>query len=96
MFAFVNREVAVSKQVWENRRLLDASDEYDDGSFLEELVRARASQNLAHVFTLLALVLPTEPLRIAFRALHTDDQALWGTALEYLENVLPHEVRDRL
>jgi hypothetical protein len=96
ILAIVNREVAVSKQVWENRRLLDASDDYDDQSFLEELVRARASRSLAHVFTLLALVLPTEPLRIAFRALHTDDQALRGTALEYLESVLPREIRDRL
>jgi hypothetical protein len=50
----------------------------------------------AHVFTPLALVLPTEPLRIAFRGWHTDDPALRGTALEYLENVLPHQIRDRL
>jgi hypothetical protein len=96
VFAFVKREVAVNKQVWENRRLLDGIEESDHQSFLEELVRARASQSLAHVFTLLALVLPTEPLRISFRALHTDDQALRGTALEYLESVLPHEIRDRL
>lgn len=96
IFAVVDREVAVSRQVWENRRLLDSSNEEDDRSFLEELVKARASQSLAHVFTLLALVLPTAPLRIAFRALHTDDQALRGTALEYLESVLPHELRDRL
>jgi hypothetical protein len=96
IFAIVNREVTVSKQVWENRRLLDASDDCDQASFLEELVRARASQGLAHVFTLLALVLPTEPLRIAFRALHTDDPVLRGTALEYLEGVLPREIRDRL
>ena len=82
--------------MWENRRLLDASEDGDDRSFLEELVRARASRSLAHVFTLLALVLPTEPLRIAFRGLHTDDQALRGTALEYLDSVLPHEIRDRL
>jgi hypothetical protein len=48
------------------------------------------------VFTLLALVLPSEALRIAFRGLHTDDQGLRGTALEYLESVLPPEIRDRL
>ena len=96
IFALVNKEVAVNKHVWENRRLLDASEDGNDRSFLEELVRARASRSLAHVFTLLALVLPTEPLRIAFRGLHTDDQALRGTALEYLDSVLPHEIRDRL
>jgi hypothetical protein len=96
VFAFVHREIAVSKEVWQKRRLLDGLEEGDDRAFLEELVRDRASQSLAHVFTLLALVLPTEPLRIAFRGLHTDDQSLRGTALEYLDSVLPHEIRDRL
>jgi ATP:ADP antiporter, AAA family len=96
VFGLVDKEVAVNRHVWENRRLLDASEDGDDRSFLEELVRTRASQSLAHVFTLLALVLPAEPLRIAFRGLHTDDQALRGTALEYLDSVLPPEIRDRL
>jgi hypothetical protein len=96
VFAFVNSEIAVSKEVWEKRRLLDGLEEDDDRAFLEELVRDRASQSLAHVFTLLALVLPAHPLRIAFRGLHTDDQGLRGTALEYLDGVLPHEIRDRL
>jgi hypothetical protein len=96
VFALVNKEIGVSKRVWENRRLLDASEDGDDRSFLEGLVRARASRSLAHVFTLLALVLPAEPLRIAFRGLHTDDQALRGTALEYLDSVLPREIRDQL
>lgn len=96
VFAFVNNEVAVNKEVWENRRLLDGVEESDSQSFLEALVKDRASQALAHVFTLLALVLPTEPLRIAFRGLHTDDQGLRGTALEYLECVLPADIRERL
>lgn len=70
--------------------------EADDRSFLEELVRDRASHALTHVFTLLALALPAEPLRLAFRGLHTDDQGLRGTALEYLDSVLPRDLRDRL
>jgi len=96
IFAFIHNEVAVNRVVWEKRRLLDALEEGDDRSFLEGLVRDRASQSLAHVFTLLALVLPTEPLRIAFRGLHTDDDGLRGTALEYLEGALPPDIRDRL
>ena len=43
---------------------------------LDEFVRDRAGTSLAHVFTLLALVLPREPLQIAFRSLQTDDQQL--------------------
>ena len=59
-------------------------------------VKRRAGQSLAHVFTLLSLVLPTVPLQIAYRGLQTDDAALRGTALEYLEGVLPRDIRDRL
>ena len=65
-------------------------------SFVDEFVRDRAGESLAHVFTLLSLVLPREPLQIAFRSLHTDDQNLQGTALEYLEGVLPAPIRERL
>ena len=96
VFAMVRKEVAVNSDVWTSRKLLDAADEGDTRSFLDELVRARASQSLAHVFTLLALVLPTEPLHIAFRGLHTSDQGLRGTALEYLEGALPSDIRERL
>ena len=59
-------------------------------------MKARASRSLAHVFTVLALALPPEPLRVAFRALHTEDPGLRGTALEYLESVLPPGIRERL
>ena len=37
-------------------------------------------------------MLPAEPLRIAYRGLQTTDKSLRGTALEYLESVLPSEV----
>jgi len=33
---------------------------------------------------------------ISFRSLYTDDQNLQGTALEYLEGVLPPPIRERL
>jgi len=93
VFAVVSREVAVSRPVWESRRLLDG---LMGGSPLDEFVRDRAGQSLAHVFTLLSLVLPREPLQIAFRSLHSDDKQLRGTALEYLEGVLPASIRERL
>lgn len=48
---------------------------------------------LDHAFTLLGLVLEREPLRTALRALQTKDLRLRGTALEYLENVVPEDVR---
>ena len=96
VFAVVRREVAVGRPVWEGHRLLDKVDDDQQRSFVDEFLRDRAGQNLAHVFTLLSLVLPAAPLQIAYRGLHTDDAALRGTALEYLEGVLPADIRDRL
>ena len=69
IFAVVLREVAVGRGVWESRRLLDGSDEGNRPTTLDEFVRTRAGESLAHVFTLLSLVLPREPLQIAFRSL---------------------------
>jgi len=96
IFNVVMREVAVGRPVWESRRLLDELDVQDTVSFVDEFVRNRAGQSLAHVFTLLSVVLPREPLQIAFRSLYTDDRNLQGTALEYLEGVLPPPIRERL
>jgi hypothetical protein len=52
--------------------------------------------DLEHVAVLLSVVLPREPLRIAFEALNTDEPHLRGLALEYLETTLPNEVADAL
>ena len=71
-------------------------DEGDADTFVDEFIRNRATRSLAHVFTLLSLVLPAEPLQIALRGLYVEDQNLRGTALEYLESVLPPVVREPL
>jgi len=92
----VEREAGVGRPVWESRRLLDGVSSTEALSPLDEFVRDRAGTSLAHVFTLLALVLPREPLQIAFRSLQTDDQHLRGTALEYLDGMLPPPIRERL
>jgi hypothetical protein len=71
-------------------------DDSRESLFVDEVLRDRANRSLEHVFTVLSLTLPREPLRIAFRGLHTNDPALRGTALEYLESVLPDQVRRSL
>jgi hypothetical protein len=48
------------------------------------------------VFALLSLAVEREPLQAAYRALVGGDASLRGTALEYLENVLPEDVGRRL
>ena len=92
----VDREVSVSSPVWKSRQLLDQVDDVQPRTAVDDFVNERGNQSLAHVFTLLSLVLPREPLRIAFRGLQTDDPRLRGTALEYLEHVLPPNLRERL
>ena len=95
VFDVVRAEVTVSRGVWQGYRLLDAMPDEKE-SFVDEFLKDRASQSLAHVFVLLSLVLPATPLQIAYRGLHTTDPVLRGTALEYLEGVLPPDIRDRL
>ena len=96
IFNVVRRETAVGRPVWESHRLLKVLDDREEHVFVDDFVKDRANRSLAHVFTLLSLTLPAEPLRIAFRGLHTDDAALRGTALEYLEGVLPLTIREHL
>lgn len=68
----------------------------------EELADRRGSwgpdpaRGVGHVFVVLGLVLDREPLSIALRALRGDDAVLRGTAHEYLEVVLPPDVRAAL
>jgi ATP:ADP antiporter, AAA family len=96
VFAAVHREVAVGRPVWESRRLLDRLEDKDTAPFVDEYLRDRANRSLEHLFTLLSLVLPKDPLKVAFHGLHTDDEQLRGTAIEYLDSILPNDVRDRL
>jgi len=101
VFAAVARELAVDEHTWKDLSVLDADERDVDASggvpaLVDDLLRDRANRGLEQVFTLLTLVLPPEPIRIAFRALHTDDRNLRGTALEYLEQVVPGEIREKL
>ena len=90
----VAKETSVAKPVWETRTLLDHrlddSDSGDEGLFL----RKRSGSSLKHVFNLLALIFPAEPLQVAYRGLHTTEERIRGTALEYLEQILPNDVRE--
>ena len=95
VFEVMMREMAVERGLWETRQLIDQPD--DDSSPIEaEVLRGRTSRSLEHLFTLLTLALPHETVRLAFHGLHTDDRYLSGTALEYLETVLPEAVWAKL
>jgi ATP:ADP antiporter, AAA family len=93
--AVVLREITVERGVWESRRLIDAPDE-EFSPMEAELLRNRTNRSLEHLFTILSLIFPRDMIRLAFHALHTGDSYLRGTALEYLETVLPETIWARL
>jgi hypothetical protein len=96
VYEAVLSEVTVDRQIWESQRLLGELEDRSDTPFLDDFLRERAGRSMEHVFTVLSLVLPGAPLKIAFRGLFTNDDNLRGTALEYLENALPDRIRLRL
>jgi len=82
IFGYIQKEVAVSKPVWESHRLLDQQEDAEASPIFDEFLRSRTSRGLQHIFALLSLVMPAEPLKLAFQGLHVDDPHLRGTALE--------------
>jgi AAA family ATP:ADP antiporter len=57
---------------------------------------ATTPQAIKHLATLLALALPSEPIQMAFLGLRSEEPTLRGVALEYLENVLPTDIREQM
>jgi hypothetical protein len=92
----INRELSLQRSGWSSHRLLDHRDSQETQWFFDDKLLDRADRNLEHLFTLLALLLPEGAVRIAFRALHTDDPQLKGTAFEYLESATPPATRQLL
>jgi hypothetical protein len=92
----ISREISVDRRVWESHRLLDGLEETSESPFEDEVLRKRSNLSLEHVFTMLSLVLDPQPLLTAYKGLLTEDLRLRGTALEYLESVLPRRVRESL
>jgi len=92
VFDIVVRELRRDREVWEARRRIAAG----HPTLFDQAVRQRSERSFALVFTLLALALPPEPMRLAHRGIVSADPHLRGTALEYLESVLPARVRDGL
>jgi len=93
VYAAVEREVAVDRAVWESRNLESDIDLPSDMVAGAAGVDPRIDYSMEHVFTLLSLILDQDALRLARHAVASSDRNLRGTALEYLENVLPESVR---
>lgn len=90
----VRQELGRDQPVWELQRLLD------DWGSEEDLVSGRAEHrgqlSLKHTFRLLSLVMDEDAVRAAYQGIVSDDHRLLSLALEYLEQVLPRDVKERL
>src|SRR5581483_6054896 len=80
IFNAVQRELSMTERLSRNKQGSDR---------VQGALDDRAAKSISHIFTLLGLVLPPEPVRLAFRALRAEDRKLHGVALEYLDSVLP-------
>ena len=92
--AVAERELSVPAPVWHGYRLIDSVEHDEDVSARD--AADQSQRNLEHLFSLLAAVLPAAPLDVALRGLRSDDVALKGVAIEYLEGVLPAPVWSKL
>lgn len=90
----IRRETGRERPVWELQRLLDDDPTGDD--LVTERVEARGELSLEHTFRLLSLVLEAEAVRSAYQGILLGDDRLRSLALEYLDQVLPPDVRERL
>ncbi len=88
IFDVVQRELSTTERLSRSNK--------QGGVQIDEVLKDRAAKSIAHIFTLLGLVLPPQPLRLAFRALRAEDRKLHGVALEYLDSVLPRALREQL
>jgi hypothetical protein len=93
MIAVVERELAVPPQRWRGYRLIDRLDVEDPANAGEW---TGDSRYLEHVLQLLSTIVGREPLDAAVRGIHSPQAGIRGLALEYLDQVLPAAVLERL
>ena len=91
----VEREVGRDRPIWELQRILDDSEVGID-DFVGQRTQVRGELSLEHTFRQLSLVLDAEAVRMAFHGIILEDEHLKSLSLEYLEQVLPSNVRERL
>ena len=77
------------------QRLLDDFDTEAD-ELVQSRVGDRGVLSLEHAFRLLTLVLEPTPVRLAFKGILQDNEKLRSISLEFLEHVLPKDIRQKL
>lgn len=92
----IRDEVKKSRPMWEAQRLLEEPEATDD-PLLARAVTRRGAHSLRHVFRLLGLAeADPKALAVSYEAVHAVEPHFRAVGLEYLENVLPPDVKDAL
>jgi AAA family ATP:ADP antiporter len=95
VLSLVQRELEVSERKWEQQGRRRGQ-HVDEPALLETGDLARVDRSMELVFSLLALAYGVEVMASTLRALHSADPTLRGTALEYIQTMLPEKLRRRL
>jgi hypothetical protein len=94
MITVVERELDVPPQVWRGYRLLDRP-EVEEPATVSEPADA-SSRHLEYIFLLLSTIVEREPLDAAVHGVRSPNAGVRGLAIEYLDQVLPPAVLERL
>jgi len=89
-------EVNHERPVWEMQTILDALEESERDEFPQQQLEARGKLSLEHVFRMLALIFDPKLISVSYQGLAMEKTRLKSFALEYLEHVLPEDVREKL
>jgi AAA family ATP:ADP antiporter len=94
IIAVIERELSVPPQVWQGYRLLDRPDVEGGGD--EQEAAEATSRNLEHLFSLLSTLVGRDTLDAAVHGIRSENAGVRGLAIEYLDQVLPAAVLERL
>jgi hypothetical protein len=93
IIAVIERELSVPPQRWRGYHLLDRPEAEPAG--VQESSEDQ-SRHLEHIFQLLSTIVGREPLDAAVHGVRSPLPGLRGLAIEYLDQVLPPAVLERL
>jgi ATP:ADP antiporter, AAA family len=94
MIAIIERELSVPPQLWRGYRLLDRLDVEDQSH--QSLPAAASLRQVEYIFLLLSTFVPRAPLDAAVHGVRSPNAGVRGLAIEYLDQVLPPAVLERL
>jgi AAA family ATP:ADP antiporter len=94
MIAIIERELSVPPQLWHGYRLLDRPEIEDQPH--PGLPADAGSHHVDYIFLLLSTIVARAPLDAAVRGVRSPNAGVRGLAIEYLDQVLPAAVLDRL